>query len=46
VFRDLLLVSAKARGEHDFAATDAEFELINYYFQSSSEGEGLEIETH
>jgi len=35
-----------ARGEHDFAATDAEFDLITSYFQPLSEEEGLEIEIH
>lgn len=35
-----------ARGEHDFAATDAEFDLITSYFQPPSEEERLEIEIH
>ena len=35
-----------ARGEHDFAATDAEFDLITSYFQPPSGEEGLEIELH
>jgi len=34
------------RGEHDFAATDAEFDLITSYFQPPSEEEGLEVEVH
>ena len=34
------------RGEHEFAATDAEFELINSYFCAPGEGEGLRVEVH
>ncbi|BBP76319.1 cell division protein ZipA [Pseudomonas gingeri NCPPB 3146 = LMG 5327] len=32
-----------ARGDHDFAATDAEFDLISSYFSAPGETEGLEI---
>ncbi|EIK69593.1 hypothetical protein PseBG33_2632 [Pseudomonas synxantha BG33R] len=35
-----------ARGEHDFAATDAEFDLITRHFCVPSEEEGLVIEVH
>ncbi|MBI6979383.1 ATP-binding protein, partial [Pseudomonas lactis] len=35
-----------ARGEHDFAATDAEFDLITRHFSVPSEEEGLVIEVH
>lgn len=35
-----------AGGEHDFAATDAEFDLITSYYQPPSAEEGLEIEIH
>ncbi|MBK5529381.1 ATP-binding protein [Pseudomonas sp. TH08] len=31
------------RGEHDFAATDAEFDLITRYFRAPEEEEGLVI---
>ncbi|MFJ2478825.1 AAA family ATPase [Pseudomonas sp. NPDC087598] len=31
------------RGEHDFAATDAEFDLITSYFQVPEEAEGVVI---
>lgn len=34
------------RGEHEFAATDAEFDLITSYFREPVEGEGLLIEVH
>lgn len=34
------------RGEHEFAATDAEFDLITRYFCTPGEGEGLQIEIH
>lgn len=34
------------RGEHEFAATDAEFELITSYFQAPHEDEGLQVEIH
>ena len=34
------------RGEHEFAATDAEFDLITSYFCAPGEGEGLMIEVH
>ena len=35
-----------ARGDHDFAATDAEFELIPRHFCVPSEAQGLVIEVH
>jgi len=35
-----------AGGEHDFAATDAEFDLITSYYQPPGAEEGLEIEIH
>ncbi|WDU64771.1 ATP-binding protein [Pseudomonas poae] len=35
-----------AGGEHDFAATDAEFDLITRHFCAPSEEEGLVIEVH
>jgi predicted kinase len=34
------------RGEHDFAATDAEFDLITSYFQAPNEDEGLDVVVH
>jgi len=34
------------RGEHEFAATDAEFDLITSYFREPHEDEGLQIEFH
>jgi len=34
------------RGEHDFAATDAEFDLITSYFRVPEEVEGLVIVRH
>lgn len=34
------------RGEHDFAATDAEFDLITSYFVAPDQEEGLNIVTH
>jgi len=34
------------RGEHEFAATDAEFDLITSYFQAPREEEGLQVEIH
>lgn len=37
---------AKAHGEHDFAATDAEFEQITRHFSVPNETEGLVIEVH
>ena len=40
------LRSRNAKGDHDFAATDAEFDLITRYFQAPSEDEGLEITVH
>ncbi|TFF39905.1 ATP-binding protein [Pseudomonas sp. RIT623] len=33
-------------GEHEFAATDAEFDLITSYFRAPHENEGLQIEIH
>jgi len=35
-----------ARAEHEFAATDAEFDVITRYFQTPEEREGLTIEVH
>lgn len=35
-----------ADGHHDFAATDAEFDLITRYFLAPSEDEGLTIKVH
>lgn len=32
--------------EHEFAATDAQFDLITSYFRAPHEDEGLQIETH
>ncbi len=40
------LRARNARGEHDFAATDAEFDLITRHFCVPSEEEGLVIEVH
>ncbi|NWA81314.1 MULTISPECIES: AAA family ATPase [unclassified Pseudomonas] len=40
------LHARNAQGEHDFAATDAEFELITRHFSVPSEAEGLVIEVH
>lgn len=40
------LRARNARGDHDFAATDAEFELITQHFCVPSEEEGLVIEVH
>lgn len=34
------------RADHEFAATDAEFDLITGYFRAPDEDEGLHIETH
>ena len=34
------------RAEHEFAATDAEFDLITGYFRVPDENEGLHIEIH
>ncbi|UPL08059.1 cell division protein ZipA [Pseudomonas sp. IsoF] len=34
------------RAEHEFAATDAEFDLITSYFQPPDKDEGLQIEIH
>jgi predicted kinase len=34
------------RAEHEFAATDAEFDVITSYFCAPGEGEGLRIEVH
>lgn len=34
------------RADHEFAATDAEFDLITGYFRAPDEDEGLRIETH
>lgn len=40
------LHARNARGGHDFAATDAEFDLITRHFCVPSEAEGLVIEVH
>ncbi|OPA88423.1 cell division protein ZipA [Pseudomonas fluorescens] len=40
------LHARNARGEHDFAATDAEFDLITRHFRVPSEEEGVVIEVH
>ena len=40
------LHARNAQGEHDFAATDAEFDLITRHFCVPSEAEGLVIEVH
>lgn len=40
------LHTRNARGDHDFAATDAEFDLITRHFCVPSEAEGLVIEVH
>ncbi|MFL1492495.1 AAA family ATPase [Pseudomonas antarctica] len=40
------LHARNALGEHDFAATDAEFDLIPRHFCVPSEAEGLVIEVH
>ncbi|WP_248730510.1 ATP-binding protein [Pseudomonas sp. MWU13-2517] len=40
------LHARNAQGEHDFAATDAEFDLITRHFCVPSEAEGLVIEKH
>lgn len=34
------------RAEHEFAATDAEFDLITRYFRAPDKDEGLQIEIH
>jgi len=40
------LQARNALAEHEFAASDAEFDLITRYFQVPEVGEGLEIVTH
>lgn len=40
------LHARNAQGEHDFAATDAEFDLITRHFCVPTEAEGLVIERH
>jgi predicted kinase len=40
------LHARNAWGDHDFAATDAEFDLITRHFCVPSEAEGLVIEVH
>lgn len=40
------LHTRNARAEHDFAATDAEFDLITSYFRAPESTEGLEVEIH
>ena len=37
------LRARNAKGEHDFAATDAEFDLITRYFKAPDEQEGLTV---
>lgn len=34
------------RAEHEFSATDAQFDLITSYFRAPDEDEGLQIKTH
>jgi hypothetical protein len=34
------------RTEHEFSATDAEFDLITSYFRAPDEDEGPQIEIH
>ncbi|MFD2641697.1 AAA family ATPase [Pseudomonas japonica] len=40
------LHARNARGEYEFAATDAEFDLITRYFEVPDEEEGLAISRH
>lgn len=40
------LHARNARGDHDFAATDAEFDLITRHFCVPSEEEGVVVEVH
>lgn len=40
------LRARNATGDHDFAATDAEFDLITSHFQAPNEQEGLNIVAH
>jgi predicted kinase len=40
------LRARNAAGEHEFAATDAQFDQITAYFVTPSEAEGLEIVVH
>lgn len=40
------LHARNCRADHEFAATDAEFELTTSYFQAPDEDEGLQIEIH
>lgn len=40
------LHARNARGEHEFAATDAEFDLITRYFEEPADDEGLQIARH
>lgn len=40
------LRARNATGDHDFAATDAEFDLITSYFQPPDEQEGLTLLAH
>ncbi|WP_214509204.1 AAA family ATPase [Pseudomonas brassicacearum] len=35
-----------ARAEHDFAASDAEFDLITSYFRAPDQAEGLDVVMH
>lgn len=40
------LHARNAKADHDFAATDAEFDLITRYFQAPDASEGLDIVRH
>ena len=40
------LRARNALGEHDFAASDAEFDLITSYFRAPEAAEGLEVQVH
>lgn len=40
------LHARNARGEHDFAATEAEFELISSYFTAPGKDEGLVVRVY
>jgi predicted kinase len=40
------LHARNAAGDHDFAATDAEFDLITSYFKTPAEEEGLVVVVH
>lgn len=34
------------RGEHEFAATKAEFEMLTSYFRAPHENEGIQVEIY